>query len=377
MPSPPRSPRQVSAGWRRGDRAPGAPLRGDRGARARGHRAGRALVTRRRDGPRSAPRHGSARGRGDRRRRAPAAAAPARFPARGVGADPIGRTAALLVDLAVEVVPSGWRVTARPGKDHRRAVDLLRRDVDAFDEACDGPRPAWVKVQAVGPWSLAAGIETMSGHRILTDRGAVREFSASLAEGLRGHVAEVAARTGARVLVQLDEPQLPEVLAGLLPTASGYGTVRSVSEQDAADGLRELISAIGAPVVVRCGADRPPLDLLSDVGAVALAVDATRRSISGATAVPAALDAIGRIWDTGMPLFLGMVPARPMERTPEIKDLAQRAFDLADRLGFARVRLAELAVPTPNTGLANATPDWARTAMELCRRIGQAFTDPE
>jgi hypothetical protein len=64
------------------------------------------------------------------------------LPARGVGADPIGRTAGLLVDIAVEVVPSGWRVTARPGKDHRRAVDLLRTDVDAFDEACDGPRPA-------------------------------------------------------------------------------------------------------------------------------------------------------------------------------------------------------------------------------------------
>jgi hypothetical protein len=299
------------------------------------------------------------------------------LPARGVGADPIGRSAGLLVDIAVEVVPSGWRVTARPGKDHRRAVDLLRTDVDAFDEACDGPRPAWVKVQAVGPWSLAAGIETMAGHRVLTDRGAVREFSASLAEGLRGHVAEIGARTGARVLVQLDEPQLPEVLAGSLPTASGYGTVRSVSESDAADGLRDLISAVGAPVVVRCGGDRPPLELLSDVGAVALAIDATRPSISGNTAIPAALDAVGRIWDTGMPLFLGIVPARPPARTPEIKDLAQRAFDLADRLGFARVRLAELAVPTPNTGLAKATPDWARTAMDLSRRVGQAFTDPE
>jgi hypothetical protein len=299
------------------------------------------------------------------------------LPARGAGADPVGRTAALLVDLAVEVVPTGWRVTARPGRDHRRAVDLLRVDVDAFDEACEGPRPAWVKVQAVGPWTLAAGIETAAGHRILTDRGAVREFSASLAEGLRGHVAEIAARTGARVLVQLDEPRLPEVLAGSLPTASGYGTVRSVSEQDAADGLRDLLSAVGAPVVVHCGADRPPLGLLSDVGAVAIGIDATRPSISGDTAIPAALDAVGRVWDTGTPLFLGMVPARPRERAPETKDLARRAFDLADRLGFARTRLAELAVPTPRTGLADATPDWARTAMGLCRRVGQAFTDPE
>ncbi|MCW0215199.1 MAG: methionine synthase [Pseudonocardia sp.] len=299
------------------------------------------------------------------------------LPARGVGADPIGRTAGLLVDLAVEVVPTGWRVTARPGKDHRRAVDLLRTDLDALDEACDEPKPAWVKVQVVGPWTLAAGIETMSGHRILTDRGAVREFSASLAEGLRTHIAEVTARTGARVVVQLDEPRLPAVLAGALPTASGYGTVRSVAEPDAADGLRDLIAAIGAPVVVRCAAERPPLALLAEVGASALAIDATRPSISGDTAIPAALDAVGQIWDTGMPLFLGMVPVRPMARVPETKDLAKRAFDLADRLGFARARLPELAVPTPTAGLADSTPDWSRTAMELCRRVGAAFTDPD
>ena len=35
------------------------------------------------------------------------------LPGRGVGADLIGRTAGLLVDLAVEVVPTAWRVTAR------------------------------------------------------------------------------------------------------------------------------------------------------------------------------------------------------------------------------------------------------------------------
>ena len=53
----------------------------------------------------------------------------------------------------------------------------------------------------------------------------MREFAASLVEGLRVHLAEVAARTGAAVLLQLDEPSLPAVLAGRLPTASGYGTV--------------------------------------------------------------------------------------------------------------------------------------------------------
>ena len=96
------------------------------------------------------------------------------LPARGVGADMLGRTAALLVDIAVEVVASGYRVTARPGRDQRRAVDLLRADLDAFDEAVDAAGPPWVKVQATGPWTFVASVELHSGHTVLTDRGAVR-----------------------------------------------------------------------------------------------------------------------------------------------------------------------------------------------------------
>ena len=323
------------------------------------------------------------------------------LPARGVGADMIGRTAALLVDLAVEVVPTGWRVTARPGRDHRRALDLLRFDVDALDAACAGPRPEWVKVQVAGPWTLAASVELHTGHRVLTDRGAVREFAGSLGEGLRAHVAEVAERTGARVLVQLDEPSLPAVLAGTLPTASGWGTVRSVPAPDAQDLLRDLASGLGSPVVVHCCAANPPLRLLAATGVAGIGIDATLPAFSGSTALPAALDAIGEVWDAGTPLLLGLVPtvprrrARPQgdtpaEQVPETSDvdpdeapeapalraLARRAFDLADRLGFDRSRLADLAVPTPTCGLAGATPAWARRAMTLSRELGKAFVDP-
>ena len=55
------------------------------------------------------------------------------LPARGAGADMIGRTASLLVDLPVEIVPSGWRVAAHAGRDLRRARDFLARDLDALE----------------------------------------------------------------------------------------------------------------------------------------------------------------------------------------------------------------------------------------------------
>ncbi|MFJ7218401.1 methionine synthase [Amycolatopsis sp. NPDC098790] len=300
------------------------------------------------------------------------------LPARGVGADMLGRTAALLVDLAVDVVPSGYRVVARPGHEHRRAVDLLRWDLDAVQEAREkaGATPPVFKVQLAGPWTLGAGIELPRGHRVLTDRGALRDFTSSLLDGLTGHVAEVQARTGAPVVVQLDEPSLPAVLAGGLSTPSGYGNVAAVPEPEARDLLATMIEGVkaitGRPVILHCCAAKPPLGLLREAGADALAFDLA--ALDGASA--AFLDEIGEVWDGGATLFLGAVPSTAPASPPSLKDVGEPAFRLADRLGFNRSVLAERAVPTPACGLAGATPEWMRRALSLTRDLGKAFVEP-
>ncbi len=296
------------------------------------------------------------------------------LPGRGAGADMIGRTAALLVDLAVELVPSGYRVTARAGRDHRRGVDLLRTDLDAFEEAVDsaGARPETVKVQAAGPWTLAAEVELRSGHKVLTDPGALREFAASLAEGMRMHVAEVARRLGTAVVVQLDEPGLPGVLAGSVPTPSGYGTVPAVPEEQVVELLRGVLDALPAAGIVHCCAPRPPLALLRRAGAAALAVDAELLIGAPRTTV----DALGEAWDAGTLVLLGLVPAMAPAVAPTLAALARPALDLVDRLGFGRALLAQRCVPTPSCGLAGATPSWAQQALTLARELGQAFVDP-
>ncbi|MGH3798028.1 MAG: methionine synthase [Pseudonocardiaceae bacterium] len=296
------------------------------------------------------------------------------LPYRGVGADMIGRTAALLVDLAVELVPSGYRVTARPGRDHRRAVDLLRTDLDAVEESLEsaGTRPAVIKVQAAGPWTLTSEVELHSGHKVLTDHGALREFAASLAEGLRIHAGEVSRRLGAPTVVQLDEPNLPAVLAGTVPTPSGYGTVPAVPEGEAAELLRDVLDALPVPRIVHCCAPRPPLALLRRAGADALAVDA--ELLAGAPR--ATIDALGEAWDSGASVLLGLVPALEPTVPPTLAGLAKPALDLVDRLGFSRSLLAERCVPTPSCGLAGATMAWARRALTLARELGQAFVDP-
>ncbi|WP_018334948.1 hypothetical protein [Actinomycetospora chiangmaiensis] len=313
----------------------------------------------------------------------------AELPDRGVGADMIGRAAALLVDLAVEVWPSGYRVAGRPGAQHRRAVDLLARDVDALDSTIGetGAAPRRVKTQVAGPWTLCAGVELRSGNRVLTDRGAVAEFTESLAEGLRGHVAELARRTGAGVVVQIDEPTLPAVLAGSLSTPSGYGTVRSVSGADARAGLAVVVDAAreagAVAVVAHCCHPTPPLALLGATGVDGLAVDLSalgRPGGDGAQRSPtidtAVLDAVGEQWDAGRELWLGLVPSVATGPGPELAALARPALDLADRLGFDRARLADRAVVTPTCGLAGATPAWARTAMARTVELAEAFADP-
>ncbi|WP_130344928.1 methionine synthase [Herbihabitans rhizosphaerae] len=300
------------------------------------------------------------------------------LPARGLGADMIGRTAGLLVDLAVQVVPSGYRVAAHPGREHRTIVDLMRRDLDAFEEALErgGLRPDVVKVQVAGPWTLTSGIELPRGHRVLTDAGALREFAESLSEGLATHIAEVQRRSGAKVVVQFDEPSLPTVLAGALSTPSGYGTVPAVAEPEARDLLERMVNtarrAGAAAVVAHCCARRPPVTLLRESGVDGVSLDATL--LAGA---PAALfDELGETWDAGTVLFLGLVPSTDPGRPVSLADLAKPALELVDRLGFPRSFLAERAVPTPACGLAGATPDWAHRALTLTRDLGRAFVEP-
>ncbi|MGW5052047.1 methionine synthase [Actinokineospora sp. NPDC004072] len=298
------------------------------------------------------------------------------LPARGLGADILGRGAALLVDIAVEVVPSGYRLTARPGADHRRAVDLLRRDLDAVEEAIEraGAAPAVLKVQAPGPWTLTGGVELPRGHRVLTDPGALRDVTASLAEGLAQHIAEARRRTGASIVVQIDEPGLPGVLAGTVPTPSGYGTVPAVAEPEAREVLAAVVDAAraasGNPVIAHCCAPHPPISLLRSAGAGAIAFDATLDLDK------AALDELGEAWQAETVLFLGTVPSTAPATPPSLRAVAAPALDLTDRLGFPRTILATHAIPTPTCGLAGATPAWTRRAMTLARDLGRAFVEP-
>lgn len=290
------------------------------------------------------------------------------LPARGPGADMLGRAAALLVDLPVDLQPSGWRMVERPGVDLRRARDLLARDLDALTAVADGHDGAF-KVQVAGPWTLAASLELTRGDKLLADPGAVRDLVGSLAAGLADHLADVARRLPrARLLVQVDEPLLPAVLAGRVRTASGFGALRAVPEADVREALRSVLAAANVPAVVHCCAARPPLALFADAGAAAVSFDATRLD-------PSYDDVLGELVERGIGLFLGLLAALGPGAPPTTREVIEPARALWRRLGFPPERLAEQVVVTPACGLAGASYGWARTAMRLARQAGRALAE--
>src|SRR6185436_16871876 len=184
------------------------------------------------------------------------------LPARGIGADLIGRAGALLVDIAIDTVPRGYRVAAGRSAVTRRAISLLAEDIDALEEAWEkaGLRGAQrtVKVQAPGPITLAAQLELPGGHRAITDPGAVRDLAGSLAEGVAAHRAQLERRLDTLVVVQFDEPSLPAALEGRLTGVTSLTPVHPVDESIAIGLLDDCVALVGAEVAVHsCAAGLP------------------------------------------------------------------------------------------------------------------------
>lgn len=299
------------------------------------------------------------------------------LPARGLGADLIGRTAGMLVDLPVDTSTTGYRLVDRPGPILGRARGHLVHDLDATEEVWEvtGLRGAGrtIKVQAAGPATLAAHLELPGGRKVLTDPGALAEVTESLAEGIAAHIREVTRRLGAAVVLQLDEPELPAVLGGTVPGLSRFDPVSALPAPDAAGLIRRIVEKAGAAVLVHCCAPAVPLEVLDQAGATGAAIDL-------AQVTAADLDAIGEWLEAGRLLAAGVVPTAPGRADPvtgtdpvgDPRSVADPVVHLIDRLGFPRTMLATGLLYTPACGLAGVDPDRARTVLDQITGLARA-----
>ena len=318
------------------------------------------------------------------------------LPDRGPGSDLTGRTAALLVDIAVEVTPRGWRVAERPGRDLARARSMLSSDLDALEEVLDGFRGP-VKIQLCGPWTLAATTELPRTMNVaIADPGAVADLTASLAEGAAALAADVAKRIpGARLVVQFDEPALPAVAEGMVPTASGLSRLAAVEADTLRQRLEQVLASTHAYTVVHCCAPSVPFGIIRAAGADGIAFDLSQLRRGDE-------DGVAESAEAGMGLLTGAVPAvpdqaaggagaggasgsggqagraggsNPADGSSEARQTAERVIRLWRRLGLSLATCAEQAVITPACGLAGVSPAQARAALTRCHQAASMLPE--
>jgi hypothetical protein len=286
------------------------------------------------------------------------------FPARGPWAGMVGRALGLLDGLGAELSAGEWRLAAVPGVDQRRARAALRDDLDVLEENAQGLTGP-LKVAVTGPWTLAASVFRPLGGRVLADRGARRDVAQSIAAGVRDLVADVERRLpGVEVLVQVDEPALPAVLAGAVPTEGGYFRHRAVDRPEAVELLREL----GGHVLHCCA---PGLDVglvLGPHGAgftgVALDQDLLSR---------AAWDALAPLVEDGKELWLGAAPTA--SGVPLSADaLTRRVLGALRPLELGPVVL-DRVVLTPACGLAGWTPAAVSAVLRALRTTAERMDE--
>jgi hypothetical protein len=271
----------------------------------------------------------------------------------------------VLLELHVDLQPAGWRLVPRPGRDEQRARSLLARDLDALEEAADGYSGP-LKLQVLGPWSLVAGLELERGGRALSDAGALRDVSASLAAGLAQHVDDVRARIPGveEVVVQLDEPLLNAVLEGGLPTPSGWGRIAAVPEADAQDVLEGVLAAGGGGAGVRTGAS--VAGLLRRAGARFWGLDA------------AGIDTLDEVEtaegvEAGLGLMVGIAPDGAGART--LDSAAAPVRQLWRRVGLDAADGLAATILTPAEGLEFLDIGAAERAMKACRDAARYLAD--
>jgi len=295
----------------------------------------------------------------------------AELPDRGVGSDALGRTATLLEELAVDVQPYGWRLVDRPGKDFRRAASALATDINVLADVAgmeDNPA-AEIKVQLVGPLSLAAGLHLHNGERALIDYGARRDLAASLAAGVGPYLARVAAAVpGARIVVQIDEPDIAAVLAGTIPTSSGYRTLRAVPSSEARESWRVVLDTLraagAAEIVISVPEVEAPFEQILAAGADGIAVPLRALTSRQWEQLAGAAEAGKRLW-------IGALDVAG-ESLPRVVDCVDAVWRPWRQLGLSPEGISTIRL-TPSSGLAGRTPAQATAILGRLTQVADGL----
>ncbi len=298
------------------------------------------------------------------------------LPARGAGADMIGRAMALLTEVsaefAVETAPAGWKRTSGPGRDMRRAASFFQADCEAAEQVLAGYRGPFT-IAIAGPWTLAASVADAWGERSLRDAGYVTDLCQAHGEAAGGLVRRFARIVpGADLVVSLDEPLLAAVHDGELSFSSGYRRHAPVGSDELARGLqatRDAVRAGGGRVGVHTCAS-PVWPALKSLAPDLLSIDVALLSAVD-------LEPLGTWLESGAGFVWGVWPTREDARRDEASRGAAAIQGWLHRLGLPVAGLPGAAAVSARCGLAGLGGAQARAAMAGCREIARRLSEAD
>ena len=225
------------------------------------------------------------------------------LPGRGPGADMLGRAGSLLVDLHVDLQPSGWRLVDRAGMDERRARSYLGQDLDELESHADG-FVGPVKLQVCGPWTRGGRAAAAAGRAGAQGPGGGPGPGGLAHRGPAARTSETCApgSPAPSPCSSWTSRRCRRCSPARCAPPPGATTVAPVKETDAEDVLSALVAAVGVPVVVHCCAARPPVGLARRAGAAGVSVDLT---LLGQDMD----DELGEAVESGLVLLAGLVPS--------------------------------------------------------------------
>ena len=236
----------------------------------------------------------------------------------------LGRAGALLIDVAIDTVPRGYRIAARPGAVTRRAISLLDEDMDALEEAWEvaGPARRRARGQGAGSGADHAGGRAGAGQRPPGDhrfRRRCATWRRRWPKALPRTARRWPADSTHRWWCSSTSRRCPRHLGGQLTGVTALSPVARARRGGGRRTARHLRRCGGRhgrrmSLLHSCAPDLP-WDLLqrSTIGAV---------SVDAGTLRAADLDGIAAFVESGRTVMLGVVPGTAPERPPSAEEVA-------------------------------------------------------
>ncbi|MDO4685587.1 MAG: hypothetical protein Q4A92_03485 [Corynebacterium sp.] len=289
------------------------------------------------------------------------------LPARGIASEAVGRTLALMPDLPIDPRVRTWVLTARPQRETRRLWDRLEADLDECEAAWQ--QLDTLKIQVVGPWSLAATIELSNGHRAVTDNGALRDITESLIHGIAEHCSDLQRRFHCDIELQIDEPLVVALAAGSLAGTSDFDRISRIPQQVLGERLNLINDAFTdrCPIRLNCTEVQPLWEVIQASGVGNISVNPAMLTTT------ADIDGLGHAIARGCRIGLGITsPGVTVDTTLERpRTLAQYVAKFWDKLGFDRLALPAAVDIHPVSGLAHCSALDAAAALKMARVVDE------